>query len=131
MSMTPGSGPVSRGQAGSAKSISRRVGTGRRKRRQGGRRTIPVQVVVQGANLSVQGVTYGTLEISGVSPSFNSMAHVRVTGQPLETSKLDSELNDIFLQLHVLDVSILNANHAIDELKDSTRSIIGGMLSKD
>jgi len=132
MSMTPGSGPVSRGQVGSARSISRRVGTGRRKRRQGGRRTIPVQVVVQGANPSVQGVTYGTLEISGVSPSFNSMAHVlRVTGQPLETSKLDSELNDIFLQLHVLDVSISNANHAIDELKESTRSIIGGMLSKD
>jgi hypothetical protein len=59
------------------------------------------------------------------------MARVRVTGQPLETSKLDSELNDIFLQLHVLDVSISNANHAIDELKESTRSIIGGMLSKD
>ena len=131
MSMTPGSGPVSRGQAGSARSISRHVGTGRRDRRQGGRRTIPVQVVVQGANPSVQGVTYGTLEISGVSPSFNSMARVRVTGQPLETSKLDSELNDIFLQLHVLDVSISNANHAIDELKESTRSIIGGMLSKD
>ena len=131
MSMTPGSGPLSRGQAALARSISRRVGTGRRKRRQGGRRTIPVQVVVQGANPSVQGVTYGTLEISGVSPSLNSRARVRMTGLPPETSKLDSELNDIFSQLHDLDVSISNANHAIDELKESTRSIIGGMLSKD
>ena len=131
MSMTPRSGPLSRGQAASARSISRRVvGTGRRDRRQGGRRTIPVQFVVQGANTSVEGVTYGTLEISGVSPSFSSRARVRVTGLPPKTSNLDSELNDIFSQLHDLDVSISNANHAIDELRESTKSIIGGMLSK-
>jgi hypothetical protein len=131
MSMTPRSGPLSRGQAASARSISRRVvGTGRRDRRQGGRRPIPVQFVVQGANTSVEGVTYGTLEISGVSPSFSSRARVRVTGLPPKTSNLDSELNDIFSQLHDLDVSISNANHAIDELRESTKSIIGGMLSK-
>jgi hypothetical protein len=131
MSMTPRSGPLSRGQAASARSISRRVvGTGRRDRRQGGRRSIPVQFVVQGANTSVEGVTYGTLEISGVSPSFSSRARVRVTGLPPKTSNLDSELNDIFSQLHDLDVSISNANHAIDELRESTKSIIGGMLSK-
>jgi hypothetical protein len=131
MSMTPRSGPLSRGQAASARSISRRVvGTGRRDRRQGGRRPIPVQFVVQSANTSVEGVTYGTLEISGVSPSFSSRARVRVTGLPPKTSNLDSELNDIFSQLHDLDVSISNANHAIDELRESTKSIIGGMLSK-
>lgn len=131
MSMTPRSGPLSRGQAASARSISRRVvGTGRRDRRQGGRRPIPVQFVVQSANTSVEGVTYGTLEISGVSPSFSSRARVRVTGLPPKTSSLDSELNDIFSQLHDLDVSISNANHAIDELRESTKSIIGGMLSK-
>ena len=131
MSMTPRSGPLSRGQAASARSISRRVvGTGRRDRRQGGRRPIPVQFVVQSANTSVEGVTYGTLEISGVSPSFSSRARVRVTGLPPKTSNLDSELNDIFSQLHDLDVSISNANHAIDELRKSTKSIIGGMLSK-
>ena len=131
MSMTPRSGPLSRGQAASARSISRRVvGTGRRDRRQGGRRPIPVQFVVQSSNTSVEGVTYGTLEISGVSPSFSSRARVRVTGLPPKTSNLDSELNDIFSQLHDLDVSISNANHAIDELRESTKSIIGGMLSK-
>jgi len=131
MSMTPGSGPLSRGQAASARSISRRVvGTGRRDRRQGGRRTIPVQFVVQGANTSVEGVTYGTLEISGVSQSFSSRARVRVAGLPPKISNLDSELNDIFSQLHDLDVSISNANHAIDELRESTKSIICGMLSK-
>jgi len=130
MSMTPGSGPLSRGQAASARSISIRVGTGRRDRRQGGRRPIPVQVVVQGANTSVEGVTYGTLEISGVSQSFSSRARVRVAGLPPKTSNLDSELNDIFSQLHDLDVSISNANHAIDELRESTKSIICGMLSK-
>jgi hypothetical protein len=85
---------------------------------------------VQDATTSVEGVTYGTLEISGVSPSFSSKARVRVTGLPPKTSNLDSELNDIFSQLHDLDVSISNANHAIDELRESTKSIIGGMLSK-
>jgi len=130
MSMTPGSGPVTRVEAASARSISRRVGTGRRDRRQGGRRPIPVQVVVQGTNTSIEGVTFGTLEISGVSPSFNSMALVRLTGLPPETSQLDSELNDIFSQLHDIDVSISNANRAIDELRESTRSIICDMLSK-
>ena len=58
------------------------------------------------------------------------MALVRLTGLPPETSKLDSELNDIFSQLHDIDVSISNANHAIDELRESTRSIICDMLSK-
>ena len=130
MSMTPGSGPVTRVEAASARSLSRRVGTGRRDRRKGGRRPIPVQVVVQSTNTIVEGVTYGTLEISGVSPSFNSMALVRLTGLPPETSQLDSELNDIFSQLHDIDVSISNANHAIDELRESTRSIICDMLSK-
>jgi hypothetical protein len=91
---------------------------------------MPVQVVVQSANTSIEGITYGTLEISGVSPSFNSMARVRVTGLPTETSKLDSELNDIFSQLHELDASISNANHVMVELRESTRSIICCMLNK-
>lgn len=130
MSMTPGSGPVSRGQASRARSIYRLVGTGRRDRRQGGRGAIPVQFVVQDASSSTEDVTYGTLEISGVSTSFNSMARVRVTGLPLEASKLDSELKDVFSQLHDLDVSISKANDIIDELKESTRSIISEMLSK-
>lgn len=130
MSMTPGSSPPSRGQAASSRSLSRRVGTGRRDRRQRGRRPIPFQFLVQGANASIEGVTYGTLDISGVSPSFISRARVRVTGLVPETPKADSELNDIFSQLHDLDVSISNANHAIDELRESTKSIIGGMLSK-
>lgn len=130
MSTNPGSSPLSRGQAASARSISRRAVTGRRDRRQGGRRPIPVQVLVQGANSSIEGVTYGTLNISGVSPSFISGARVRVTGLPPENPKLDSELNDIFLQLHDLDVSISDANHAIDELRESTRSIIGNILSQ-
>jgi hypothetical protein len=132
MSTTPESGPLSRGQAASARLISRRVATERRyrRRRQGGRRPIPVQVVVKGENTSLGGVTFGILAISGVSPSFNSMARVRVAGLPAETSKLDSELNDIFSQLHDLDLSISNANQAISELRESTRSIIGEMLSK-
>jgi peptidoglycan hydrolase CwlO-like protein len=53
-----------------------------------------------------------------------------VAGLPPKISNLDSELNDIFSQLHDLDVSISNANHAIDELRESTKSIICGMLSK-
>ena len=85
---------------------------------------------MQGTNTSIEGVTYGTLDISGVSPSFISGARVRVTGLPPENPKLDSELNDIFSQLHDLDVSISDANHAIDELRESTRSIIGDILSK-
>lgn len=125
--MTPGSGPVLRRQAGWVMSMSKRVGTGRRDRRQGSRRVIPVQVVVQGANASIED---GTLEISGVSTSFNLMPRVNVTGPLLETSKLDSELNDIFSQLHDLDVSIANANNTIDELRESTRFIIGTMLNK-
>jgi len=104
----------------------KRVGTGRRIRRQGGRRVIPVQVVVQGANASIED---GIFEISGVSTSFNLMPRVNVTGPPLETSNLDSELKDIFSQLHDLDVSIANANSTIDELRESTRSIIGTMLN--
>jgi hypothetical protein len=130
MSVNPGSSPLSRGQAASARSVSRRAVTGRRDRRQGGRRPIPVQVLVQGANTSIEGVTYGTLDISGVSPSFISGARVRVTGLPPENPKLNSELNDIFSQLHDLGVSISDANHAIDELRESTRSIIGDILSK-
>lgn len=129
--MNPGSSRLSRGQAASARSISRRAVTGRRDRRQGGRRPIPVQVLVQGANTSIEGVTYGTLDISGVSPSFISGARVRVTGLPPDDPKLNSELNDIFSQLHDLGVSISDANHAIDELRESTRSIIGDILSKD
>lgn len=128
--MNPGSSRLSRGQAASARSISRRAVTGRRDRRQGGRRPIPVQVLVQGANTSIEGVTYGTLDISGVSPSFISGARVRVTGLPPDNPKLNSELNDIFSQLHDLGVSISDANHAIDELRESTRSIIGDILSK-
>lgn len=130
MSMNPGSSPLSRGQAASARSISRRAVTGRRDRRQGGRRPIPVQVLVQGANTSIEGVTYGTLDISGVSPSFISGARVSVTGLPPENPQLNSELNDIFSQLHDLGVSISDANRAIDELRESTRSIIGDILSK-
>lgn len=130
MSMNPGSSPLSRGQAASARSISRRAVAGRRVRRQGTRRPIPVQVLVQGANTSIEDVTYGTLDISGVSPSFISGARVRVTGLPPENRKLNSELNDIFSQLHDLGVSISDANHAIDELRESTRSIIGDILSK-
>lgn len=130
MSVNPGSSPLSRGQAASARSVSRRAVTGRRDRRQGGRRPIPVQVLVQGANTSIEGVTYGTLDISGVSPSLISGARVRVTGLPPENPKLKSELNDIFSQLHDLGVSISDANHAIDELRESTRSIIGDILSK-
>jgi hypothetical protein len=53
-----------------------------------------------------------------------------VTGLPPENPKLDSELNDIFSQLHELDVIISDANHAIDELRESTRSILGDILSK-
>lgn len=128
--MNPGSSRLSRGQAASARSISRRAVTGRRDRRQGGRRPIPVQVLVQGANTSIEGVTYGTLDISGVSHSFISGARVRVTGLPPDNPKLNSELNDIFSQLHDLGVSISDANHAIDELRESTRSIIGDILSK-
>lgn len=131
--MNPGSSPLSRGQAASARSISRRAVTGRRDRRQRGRRPIPVQVLevlVQGANTSIESVTYGTLAISGVLPSFISGARVRGTGLAPENPKVDSELNDIFSQLHDLDVSISDANHAIDELRESTRSIIGDILSK-
>jgi hypothetical protein len=128
--MNPGSSPLSRGQAASARSISRRAVTGRRDRRQVGRRPIPVQVLVQGANTSIEGVTYGTLDISGVSPSFISGARVRVTGLPPENPKFNSELNDIFSQLHDLGVSISDANHAIDELRESTRSIIGDIMGK-
>lgn len=127
MSMTPGSGPVSRGQAGSERLVYRRDRTGRRDRRQGVRRTMPVQVLLQDVNPSAKGVT---LEISGVSRSFNSTARVRVAALPLETSKLDSELNSIFQQIRDLDASISNANYAIDELKESTRSIIRSMQTQ-
>jgi hypothetical protein len=89
---------------------------------------MPVQVLVQGANPSVKGVT---LEISGVSRSFNPAARVRVAALPLETSKLDSELDSIFQQLHDLDASISRANCAIDELRESTRSIIRNLLAED
>lgn len=127
MSMTSGPGPVSRGQTG-WKLI--RFGAGRRDRRQGVRRGIPFKVAVQGANTSAEDVTYVTYEITGVSRLINPIARVRAAGQPLKISNLDSELNDIFLQLHELDGSISNANHAIDELKQTTRSIISRMLGK-
>ena len=135
MSMSPGSRPLSRGQAASARSISRRVGTGRRDRRQGARRPIQVLLVsgatiVSGANTSIEGVTYDTLDLGCVSPEFISGARVPVTDLPPETPALDSELNDIFTQLNDLDFSISDANHAIDELRESTRSIIVDMLGK-
>ncbi len=88
---------------------------------------MPVQVVLQGANPFAKDVTF---EISGVSQSLNPTARVRVAALPLETSKLDSELNYIFQQLHDLDASISSANYAIDELKESTRSIIRNMLTE-
>jgi hypothetical protein len=91
VSMNPGSSPLSRWQAASARSISRRAVTGRRDR---------------------------------------SGARVRVTGLPPENPKLNSELNDIFSQLHDLGVSISDANHTIDELRKSTRSIIGDIMGK-
>lgn len=59
------------------------------------------------------------------------MPRVNVTGPQLETARLDSELKDIFSQLHDLDVSIANANNTIDELRESTRSIIDTMLNKN
>lgn len=135
MSMTPGSRPLSRGQAASARSVSRRVGTGRRDRRQGGRRPIQVLLVsgvniVWAANTSIEGDTYDTLDLGCVSPEFISGARVPVTELPPEAPALDSELNDIFTQLNALDFSISDANHAIDELRESTRSIIVDMLSK-
>jgi hypothetical protein len=141
MSMSPGSRPLSRGQAASARSVSRRVGTGRRDRRQGGRRPIQVLFVsgakivsvaniVSSANTSIEGVTYDTLDLGFVSPEFISGARVPVTELPPETPALDSELNDIFTQLNDLDFSISDANHAIDELRESTRSIIVDMLGK-
>jgi hypothetical protein len=115
-----------------ALSMSRRVGTGRRDARQRGRRLSPalqvfVQSAVQRVNASIED---GTLEISGVSSPFDLMRRVNVTGPSLETSKLDSELKDIFSQLHDLDVSIANANSTIVELRESTRSLIGSMLNK-
>lgn len=133
--MTPGSRPLSRGQAASARSVSRRVGTGRRDRRQGGRRPIQVLLVsgvniVWAANTSIEGDTYDTLDLGCVSPEFISGARVPVTELPPEAPALDSELNDIFTQLNALDFSISDANHAIDELRESTRSIIVDMLSK-
>lgn len=127
MSMTPGTGPVSRGQDDSERLISRRIRPGRRDRRQGWRRAMPVQVLVQGANPSAKGVTF---EISGVSRSFNRTARVRVAAMPVETNNLDSELDSIFQQLHNLDVSISQANYAIDELRESTRSIIRDLLAE-
>lgn len=130
MSMTSGSSPVSRGQAGWERLTFRRFGAGRRDRRQGVRRGIPFKVAVQGANTSAEDVTYVTYEITGVSRLINPIARVRATGLPLKASNLDSELNDIFMQLHELDDSISNANHAIDELKQTTRLIIGRVLGK-
>lgn len=130
MSMTSGSGPVSRGRAGWERLTVRRFGAGRRDRRQGVRRGIPFKVAVQSANASAEDVTYVTYEITGVSRLINPIARVRATGLPLKTSNSDSELNDIFMQLHELDDSISNANHAIDELKQRTRSIISRMLAK-
>lgn len=88
---------------------------------------MPVQVLVQGANPSAKGVT---LEISGVSRSFNPTARVRVAALPLETNKLDSELDSIFQQLHDLDASISHTNYAIDALRESTRSIIRDLLNE-
>jgi hypothetical protein len=85
---------------------------------------------VQGANTSTEDVTYVTYEITGVSRLINPIARVRATGLPLKTSNSDSELNDIFMQLHELDDSISDANRAIDELKQTTRSIISRMLVK-
>ena len=130
--MTPRSGPVSRRQSAMALSMSRRFGTGRRDARQRVRRLSPalqvfVQSAVQRVNASIED---GTLEISGVSSPFDLMRRVNVTGPSLETSKLDSELKDIFSQLHDLDVSIANANSTIVELRESTRSLIGSMLNK-
>ena len=124
--MTPRSGPVSRRQSTLVWSTSRRVVTGRRDARQGSRRPA-LQVFLQSANASIED---GTLEISGVSTSFNLMRSVNVTGPSLETSKLDSELKDIFSQLHDFDVSIANSNSTIVELRESTRSIISSMLNK-
>jgi hypothetical protein len=104
--------------------------TGRRDARQGSRRPalqVFVQSAVQRVNASIED---GTLEISGVSSPFDLMRRVNVIGPSLETSKLDSELKDIFSQLHDLDVSIANANSTIVELRESTRSLIGSMLNK-
>jgi hypothetical protein len=129
MSMTPGSSPLSRGQAASARSIFRRVGIGRRDRRQGGRRPIQVLLVSRG-NASIEGIVGDFLAFVGVSPAFISGDRVSATDLPAETPELDSELNDIFSQLNDLDFSISDANHAIDELRESTRSIIVDMLGK-
>jgi len=128
MSKTSGPGPVSRGQAGWERLTFRRFGAGRRDRRKGVRRGIPFKVAVQGANTSAEDVTYVTYEITGVSRLINPIARVRATGLPPITSNLDTELNDIFMHLHELDDSISNANHAIDELKQTTRSAISRML---
>jgi hypothetical protein len=128
--MTSGPGPVSRGQPGWKQLTFRRFGASRRDRRQGVRRGIPFKVAVQGGNTSTEDVTYVTYEITGISRLISPIARVRTAGQPLKLSNYDSELNDIFLQLQELDDSISNANNSIDELKQTTRSIIGRMLGK-
>jgi hypothetical protein len=84
---------------------------------------------VQSANTSAEEGTYVYYQY-GASTSFNPATRAGVTGLPNETSKLDSDLDDIFSRLHELDVSILNANNDIDELKESTRSLITRMLGK-
>ena len=134
--MTPGSGRVSRRQSVLVWSTRRGrvVWTGRRDARQGGRRLslspalqVFVQSAVQRVNASIED---GTLENSDALTSFDLIRSVNVTGLSLETSKLDPELKDIFSQLHDIDVSIANANSTIDELRESTKSIIVSMLNK-
>jgi hypothetical protein len=128
MSTNPGPGPSSGGQANPGRLISRsasRSGVGgRRDSRQVGRRSRQVRVVVQAGNATFDKVMGGTLEISGMSMSFNPRDRLRMIGLPLESNELHSELENIFSQLHEIDGNITKANNSIDELRETTRSVL-------
>jgi len=127
MSMTPGPRSNSRGQTSWTRSMARGIGGGSRDNRLGGRRGRQVEIVVRGVSSSHDDLT-DSIEISGFSRSSNPTDLVRATGLLLQTSQLDSELDQIFSQLQSLDDNITKTNGIIDELKQSTRSSLRQMV---
>jgi hypothetical protein len=80
-----------------------------------------VRVAVGTGSATFDEVIDGTL---GISTSFNPRGRARMTGPPLKNAKLYSDLKDVFSQLQTIDNSIAKANDIIDELKQSTRSVL-------
>jgi hypothetical protein len=66
-----------------------------------------------------------------VGPDTHPSALLAASNQPYEPDKLTIELDNIFSDLHEIDISIAGIQNSIDETREATRSILAELKQLD